>query len=402
MSDTLYDYIEQTGVIVPDTGTLLTDVQAEFTGVFGSGLNVTNLSTPQGLIISAEVAARSAVVNNNAALANQINPNQAGGVFLDAICALTGLLRSPDTFTTVQNVVLTGQQGSPIAAGSIAHTPNNDQFALLADVILDPVTGQAIGTFVAVVAGPIPGPSGSWTILTDVLGWETVSNPTAATSLGTLEQSDQSLADLRRRTLALQGVSIIEAILSAVNNVAGVIGSQGLENITDATEVIQGVTMISHSFWICVDGGLSTDIAAALLANKSGGAGWNGAQSVTIVEPVSRQSYNVLYDLPTDVPLTAQIIVSQGTFVGDPTTAVVQAVVDFGNNAIAGLQGFSVGENASPFEIASGILSECPGLYIKNVEISLLSSVSYAPAEIPMAIYQKAIITGSNVIVTVV
>ena len=37
---TLYDYIETTGVILPDTSTLLTDVQSEFQNALGADINL--------------------------------------------------------------------------------------------------------------------------------------------------------------------------------------------------------------------------------------------------------------------------------------------------------------------------------------------------------------------------
>ena len=96
----VYDYILTTGVIVSDTGVINEEVITEYQQAFGSDL-VTTPNTPQGVLITAETAARVAVADNNAALANQINPNVAGGVFLDAIGALTGTYRTPATPSTV-------------------------------------------------------------------------------------------------------------------------------------------------------------------------------------------------------------------------------------------------------------------------------------------------------------
>src|ERR1700710_494692 len=106
MTETVpYEYLTQNGVIVADTAALLADTQGEYQSVFGADLIVTP-DTPQGVLIAAETLARTEVVNNNAALANQINPNIAGGVFLDAIMALTGMQRAVATQTVVTNVAL--------------------------------------------------------------------------------------------------------------------------------------------------------------------------------------------------------------------------------------------------------------------------------------------------------
>ncbi|CAM6031752.1 unnamed protein product [Sphagnum compactum] len=273
-----------------------------------------------------------------------------------------------------------------------------DLFNLISDVTINTLVSgayQGVGDFEAVVAGPVPcgtGSAGLTAVVTDVLGWETVSSPNAGV-VGTLQQSDEALRLLRRQTLALQGVAILEAITSAINALPGVIGSQRLENYTNTPMTVDGVYLLPNSVWICVDGGTNQDIASALVQNKSLGCNWNGAQTLTVVDPISGQQYAPRWDIPTDIPLLVSVTVKQGTFIGDPTTAVIQAVLDFGNNVIDGLQGFSVGESASPFDIAAGILQECPGLYVRSVLISLTSVVDLQPVEIAMLIYQKATVS---------
>src|ERR1700750_192022 len=146
-----YTYVTSTGVIVPDTSQILSDVQTEYREVFGADL-VVSPDTPQGVLISAEALARAAVVANNAAVANQINPNVAGGTFLDAIMALTGLQRTAQTQTQVPNVAVAGIAGTVIPEGSLAQTAAGDQFQTLSQVTLDG-TGRATVNFASVAYG---------------------------------------------------------------------------------------------------------------------------------------------------------------------------------------------------------------------------------------------------------
>ena len=133
--DELYNYILSTGVIIPDTSILLGDVTGEYQQTFGMDL-VTTPDTPQGLLIISETAARSAVAENNAALANQINPNYSGGVFLDALLDLTGSERIASTPSTV-TATLTGVSGTVIAQGAQASdSVYNNVFATTTDVTI--------------------------------------------------------------------------------------------------------------------------------------------------------------------------------------------------------------------------------------------------------------------------
>lgn len=402
MSD--YQFINTTGVIVPDTSTLVTTVETEWSDSLPN-LNVQNVdgspnsSTPQGVMIASEVAARSGVLRNNAVLANQINPNQAGGLFLDAIAALSGLERLADTFTIVSNVALAGIAGSPIAAGSQATTPAGDVFELQALVTLNG-SGNGVGTFIALVAGPVPAPSGAWTPQA-VLGWETVTNPVTGVP-GSATQSDEAFRFLRRITLALQSVAMPEAMLSAVNDLTGVIGTQFRQNVTGTPITIDGISLLPNSVWMVVDGGTNDDITTALFDTLSGGCNWNGAVTVIVTDTSSGQVYNVKFDRPTLVPLLIRVTCSQGSFIGDPSQAVVQAVLDFANNAIPNIKGFVVGQSASPFEVAAGVNAECQGLYIRKIELSLVSVVNFQPAEIAMLIFQKATVISGDITVVIV
>ncbi len=395
-----YEYLTATGVVVPDTSGLLADVQSEYQGVFGADLVVTP-DTPQGVLIAAETLACAEAVNNNAAVANQINPNIAGGVFLDAILALTGMQRAVATQTLVTNVTLAGVSGTVVSAGSLAATAAGDQFSSLSTVTISP-GGTATVNFASVTYGPIPcAGSALNVIVSNVLGWETVTNnasgsPASATTLGTTTQSDQAARALRQNTLAFQAVSLPEAITSALHNVSGVTSLTFQENVAATTQTINGISMVSHSIYACVAGGSDLDVAAALLENKSSGCAWNGGTTVRVVEPASGQTYAVQFDRPTPIGILVRVTTTNGN-----VQNITQAILDYATGTINGLAGFVVGADVSPFEIAGAITSEYPGYYLSKVEISLESSVSYSTNAIPIAVNEIAATQVSYVTVVI-
>lgn len=382
MVDTPYQYITTTGVIVPDTSALQTEVETEYKAVFNQDLIVT-ADTPQGLLITAQTLARDQEVNNNAALANQINPNLAGGVFLDAITALTNPDgRSKQTQTVVLNVLLTGVPNSIVPEASIASTSAGDMFKSTGSVTLD-ASGNGTINFVSLLYGPIPCPADALNVINagGALGWETVNNPVAGT-LGTTTQSDQVSRAYRNNTLAFNGISLIEAITSALYATAGVQSLKARENVSGMTATIDGIVMISHSYYFCVFGGTDTDIAAALLENKSSGGGWNGGTTINLVEPASGQTYAVKFDRPTQVQILVRVTTPNGN-----AQQITQAVVDYAAGLINNVQGFVVGVGASPWEIAGAIMAEQPGTFISKVELAInVISPVYSTDDIEIAI----------------
>lgn len=391
-------YIESTGTILPDVADTQTQVEGEFRLALGDTLSL-DPQTPQGRLIAAEVDARNTFLRNMAAVANQINPNLAEGLFLDAIWRLTGGQRISATQSTVV-ATLAGVAGTVIPAGSQASTVAGDVFELAATVTLD-AAGVASGQFRSVLFGPVPAAPGALTnITTGLLGWETVTNPLAAT-LGVVGESDLASRTRRRNTLALQGVALPEAITSGLYALPGVHSLVFRENVTAATAVIDGVSMVAHSIFVCIAGGVDADIAAELLYRKSLGAGWNGTTTVNVTEPNSGQVYAVKFQRPAAVSISIKATVKVGGAINDPATAVRQALVDYAAGLIDGESGFVVGASVSPFELAGAVNIQHPTLYVQKMEIAITGN-ALGVVEIPISIQQIATLNANNVQVVIV
>ncbi len=390
-----YNYITETGVIVPDTAIILTDVQNEYREAFGNDL-VLSPETPQGVLITTETLARDGVVRNNANLANQINPNLATGTFLDAICALTGLSRVQGTYSVVNNVILTGVPSTIIPAGVIAETILGDRFESLNTIVLDS-NGAGTVDFRSVELGSIGAlPHTLTQIVTNILGWETVDNPVEAV-LGTDEQSDQFLRIQRRRTLALQGVGLPEAIVSSLYATEGVRSLVFRENVTNITRLIDGISLLPHSMYVCVRGGTDEAVAASILANKSLGCDMNGNTTVNIIEPSSGQSYSIKFSRPVEIPILIRATVRADQSLQDPQTTVREAILAYVNGEIEGEEGFVVGTNVSAFELAGAINRITPGIYVQNMLVTKASFIDYSTAEIPISIAEIATTNNSSI-----
>ena len=390
-----YDYITETGTVVPDTSILLAEVENEFKTALGADL-VTSPNTPQGALIVAEVLARTGVVGNNAALANQINPNLAGGTFLDAIWALTGGQRIAATRSVVPGVELSGLPGTVIPAGSQASIADGTLFESVSGVVLD-LTGAGVVDFQAVDTGPIAvNPGALNQIVTGILGWDDVNNPTAAT-LGRDQESDLAARQRRRNTLSLQNVALPAAIISALYDTPNVRSLTFRENTTAVPIVIDGVTLAPHSIYVCVDGGTDAAVAESLLENKSLGCGWNGATTVNVADAASGQVYPVQFSRPTAVPVQARVYVRNIGALNDVMAAVKQAIVDYTLGLLPGEAGFVVGASVSAFELAGAVARQVPGVYVQKCEISLLSPVAWSTNEIPVLISEIATILAGNI-----
>jgi hypothetical protein len=394
-----YDYITRSGTINPDTSSILTDVQTEYKEAFGDTLDVAP-ETPQGLLINAETLARQKVITNNAELANQLNPNLSGGIFLASVLALTGAEFGKSKPTLVV-VTAAGQIGTLVTVDTrISMGITEPLFQPIDNFIIGP-NGTATAIFQSLDLGPIPAPAGELTtIVLGPLGLETVTNE-ANGVLGVLTESDQAARLRRRNTLALQGMSLAEAIKSALYDLDGVKSLEFRENWNAFSIIIDGVTLIPHSIYACVDGGTQTDIVDVLNLKKTGGTGYNGNITVPTLNQFSGQVIDVKYSRPDDVPIVIEVTVKGGSAIVDPVGSVIAAVLAYANGEIDGEPGFVVGGAVSCFEIAGGVNQLVTGLFVSLVRISKVSPLSLSTDTIPIKISEVARIIGTNVTVIV-
>lgn len=395
-----YSYLVETGVIVPDTSELLTEVQNEWRQAFGNDLAVTP-NTPQGVIITMEALARDGVVRNNAAVANQINPDLAGGVFLDALMALYGNGRIPASPSLIVGVEVTGVAGVLIPAGSRARQGMTGPVFQTTGAVSIGAGGTGLATFQALEDGPIAVPAGALdTIVTGVLGWDTVTNPLAAIP-GVARESDAAARTRRRLTLGLRGVALPEAIISGLYEVTGVRSVQFRENVTNAPLVLTGsITLVPHSIIAIVQGGTDDDVAEALLAKKSLGAAWNGTTTVNATDPASGQVYAVKFQRPEVITTYAAFEVEQGSFVGDATLAIRAAVVAYAEGLQEGEEGLQIGADVTAYELGGAVARVAPGLVIRSVTVGIAPTPTGSIVNIDIG--QQAAITDGTITVTIV
>lgn len=379
MSD--YQFIASTGVIIPDTSTLREQVENEFRDVFGQEIDLSP-ETPQGALVTMEVENRDAIARNNAELANQINPDIAGGIFLDAIWALMGGQRLSATHSFLTNVEFAGVPQTLIPKGSLAETQAGDAFETTSVLIIGN-DGVTKGDMRSVETGPVGCGAGKLVrVASSVLGWETVNNPADAV-LGRVAESDIRTRRRRRNTLAKNTVSVGEAITSALYDIEGVESLSYRENYTEADQVIDGVPLVKHSIYVCVDGGSREEIAVALLRTKTVGAAYNGSETVEVTDPSSGQVYNVKFDRPKEITVFCRVTVRKSPF--DAQTLIPDAVEKWVAGETDTDDGLAVGRDISPFEIAAAVNTAEPRLFVLKVELST-DGVTWSTDVIPVQI----------------
>lgn len=172
---------------------------------------------------------------------------------------------------------------------------------------------RTVGEVVAINSGVIEQPANTIdTILTPMLGWDSVINPSSATP-GTDRETDEELRLRFRNGKFERATNTYDAIYSALINTVGVSEVTIYEN---DTSIVDSNGVPAHSFLPIVVGGLSQDIGNSIWENKPIGILSYGNTSVNVTDvqggvhtvSFSRPDPVVIYismDITTDVNFPA-------------------------------------------------------------------------------------------------
>lgn len=140
------------------------------------------------------------------------------------------------------------------------------------------------------------------TIVTPVLGWDSVNNPVPAT-IGTAEETDIELRERFRQSKYLRASNTSDALYSALLELEGV---QEIRLYVNDTDLVDSIGLDPHSFLVLILGGSDTEIAQTIWKHTPLGIASKGAQEVSVRTSQGLEQI-VKFDRPVYVPLFAEI-----------------------------------------------------------------------------------------------
>ena len=266
----------------------------------------TEAESPAGQIIDSQAVLVTAKDSELVELMNQFDPRKADGIFQEALAAIYFLTRKTAQPTVVE-CTITGLQGTTIPAGSMIQNDNGYKLTSVGAITI-PASGTATVEFQTVDVGAIPIGAGTCNkIITVIAGWDTVTNENAGV-VGQLEESRAALETRRALSVAKNSHGSRLALQGSIATIDEVLDCLVLENKSNASVTIQGVSLISHSVAICVYGGTDEAIAEMIYNKLDAGCGTNGSTTVTYIsEDGVPNSYQIVRPTPTNVYIKVKI-----------------------------------------------------------------------------------------------
>jgi len=387
---TLGPTIDSSGISVPTFNDILQSLIATAQSIFGSDIYLTPDTQDYQLLAAVAMAINDAN-QQIVATYNGFLPNYAQGAGLSALVKINGLVRESPTNSTAL-VTIAGVVGTTINNG-VVQDGNGNKWSLPSSVVI-PLSGAITVTATCQTAGAIAAPANSISqIVTVIQGWQSVTNPDAATP-GAPVETDAALRQRQAQSTAISSITPLEAILSAVANVAGVERYAIYENPTGTTD---GNGVPPHSIGVVVEGGSATAIAQVIEQTKSPGTGTYGTTSEIVEDPAGLPitiNFFELVNVSIYVAVTIQPL--QG-YVDQDGTDLINAIVNFINSLAIGEDVFYNWIIAAASQIS---LAEGQTYYVTALYIGTSPSPS-GTANITIPFNEAAASVAANVTLTV-
>lgn len=273
---------------------------------------VTDPETPAGQLVDSTTAAIRQKDAELAFLANQFNPLTASGKWQDALGKIYFLKRK-SAINSSAVCILKGITGTVIPAGYAIRTENDDRQWLLQSSTTIGSDKTATGIFVCNDPGIIEAGANTLTkIINVVAGWDSVTNPQAAT-VGQLEETQAAFEARRYRSVALNARGTCDAVYARVAQCDGVVATYVVDNKTNVDKTVDGYTLKPHSIYVAAIGGKDKDIADAIYNSLTAGCDYNGNTSVSVVDPNTGTQESVVFERPEDYACYVKVDIQQST-----------------------------------------------------------------------------------------
>ena len=383
-------YIDATGPHRPDYPTALAYLQDAYRAIYGADVYL-EADSQDGQFLAVLAQMGSDVLAYAVSTYNNMSPSTASGAGLSRVVKINGIRRQVATYSTV-DLLLVGQVGAVIVNGQAQDTLG--QLWNLPNTVTIPTGGSITVTATANDIGDLSAPAGTVTkIATPTLGWQTVTNAAAA-SVGAPVESDAALRTRQRTSTALPSLTVMDGIVGAVANVAGVDRYAGYENDTGSTDA-NGIP--AHSISIVADGGAAADVAAAIALHKTPGTGTYGTTSSVVTD--SRGVPNTIrFYRPTDVPIKAAITIKALTGYTTGYGALIQQAVADVINALG------IGDDVllTKLYVPANLPGTSQGATFNITALTIgRVSGSLGSADIVLAFNEAASALTSNIVLTV-
>ncbi|SIP74137.1 conserved hypothetical protein [Xenorhabdus innexi] len=346
--------ITDTGIVIEQLSAIHQRLEDGFRRIYGEDINL-DADSPDGQIIglfSQELANINQVI---AFIAQMLDPYHATGSWLEQRAMYAGLVRRGAEFSYLNAVIITGQAGITIPAGTVLTDENRIRWVTLTETTLNH-NGSAQVQLQSQELGAFALQSHKELQLETVIVGVDKAVTTKEADIGNEEETDGNFLLRFMRSHSINNHDDRQGIEAALLDLPDVRQARVYENFTSQTDN-NGVP--AHSMNAVVIGGKNEDIARAILRKKVGGCGLMGKIECTF--DYSGAQRTVRFDRAERVDIRVKVIIERiNGFQDIDTEGIKQSLAD---------TGFAIGESVYAMRLTCRV-NTVSGFYIKSITVN--------------------------------
>ena len=363
--------VTEEGIQAPEVDQIISGLWDMFVGAFGEDLN-TDMSTPQGQLVTSLAAIISDTNNQLVSVLNQFDPLYAHGVWQDAIGYIYFMKRKPATHSTAQLKVI-GLSGVVIPEGFRFLDENNELWETTKQNIISE-NGEVIVNVECVNAGVIEAAPNTINIIVKSLaGLDRATNESAA-AVGSKEETQRDFELRRKDSVALNSKNTNSATYGAVYNLDGVLDVYVYDNPSDITITIGSTNypLIRNSILVSVVGGDPEEIAYTILTKAGSGCSFNGNTEITVKDlenfPNNPPTYKVRFERPENIPIRFKVTLDNKSLMANQDEKAIKETIlaSFSSGAAKA----RIGQQIIASRFICPVSNAIPNLAIISLEVS--------------------------------
>ncbi|MDE9495704.1 baseplate J/gp47 family protein [Xenorhabdus bovienii] len=352
--------ITDTGIVIEQLSVIHQRLEAGFRRIYGEDINL-DADSPDGQIVglfSQELANINQVI---AVIVQMLDPYNATGAWLEQRAMYAGLVRRGAEFSYLDDVIITGNAGVTVPAGTVLTDDNRVKWITLIDATLNnngsaqvKLCSQELGSFTLQ-------PNKELKMETVIVGVEKTIT-TKEAKAGGEEETDGNFLLRFMRSHSINNHDDRQGIEAALLNLPDAKQARVYENFTNQTDV-RGIP--PHSMNAVVIGGRDEDIALTILRKKVGGCGLMGNISHSC--EYSGAERIVRFDRAEMVSISVKIVIDRINGFQDIDTDGIKS-------ALAATE-FTIGESVYAMRLTCRV-NTISGFYIKSIMVNGSDSAS--------------------------
>lgn len=309
------NYIDKDGLHTENITEIKESLVSAYKDIYGDDITVSS-DSPDGQRIGIEAQAKADLLDYSRQVYNSFDVDSVIGDAQDRLYKINNVYRNNADYTFVvvnvtvsQPVNLQGLDTDVLNANGSGYTVSDEigtNFILVNSVSLSE-SGTYPLEFRAEKIGSVDvSPNTITNMVTVIAGVSGVNNPSKQYLTGNTQETDAEFRVRRNKSTAISSQGFFDAMEGQFLSIPNVTSASVYENTPALHEIPQ--SSADSAIWCIIEGGLDSDIAKVIYANRTFGCAMVGSTSATITR-VDGSTFTAYFDRPTPQNLYLNITI---------------------------------------------------------------------------------------------